>query len=100
MFNEIDDPRRRRDEVFREQRERRLPDYNQQPHAMPYYSRKLVRLVADAHVVTDRDPLFFTHGFQPDFIRAVGAGSDRGAVLLRVRQQRRFQEIAYRDRDR
>jgi len=38
---------------------------------MTYHRCKLVRLVADARVVTDGDPFCFAHLFQPNFIWAV-----------------------------
>jgi hypothetical protein len=38
---------------------------------MPYDGGELVRLIADASVVADRDPSFSADGFQPDLVRTV-----------------------------
>ena len=51
VLYELRDFRRGCDEVLCELRKRCLPDYDQQPDAVPYHGGEFVPLVADARVV-------------------------------------------------
>lgn len=66
------DARQGHDERSREIREGRLADDDQQCHAVPDDGRQLIGLVADAGVVSDRDPAVSTNCFEPLFIRGGG----------------------------
>ena len=59
------------DEVRGKVRKTSITDYDQERYGVPHDRSQLVRCVADAKVVRDRDPLILSAVLQPLLIRSV-----------------------------